>query len=486
MMNRIVFTALFLLVSIFSTVVGEAKQRPNIIFLLTDDHRWDMMGCAGNKIIKTPEMDALAKEGVRFKNAFVTTSICAASRASFFTGLHERTHRYTFGTYPIQSEHIAISYPVVLKRAGYRTGFVGKFGVGVQKGTEREMFDFFEKVDRNPYFKTMPDGSLRHATEIEGDKAIAFLDTVKKDEPFCLSVSFNAPHAEDNDPRQFFWTSESDGLYRDAKFVPPVTMTDEFFNRHPEFLKKSESRRRFHWRFDEAEKYQEMVRGYYRMISDVDRVIGRIRAALEERGMADNTIIILTGDNGYFLGDRGFADKWYIYERSIRVPLLVFDPRAPKSLRGKTPEAFALNVDLAPTMIELAGAQIPSLMQGRSLVPLLKDRKPKDWRTDFFYEHLMEADGVKFGRTVIPKSEGVRNERFTYVRWFESDPLVEELYDHTRDFEQQQNLIGDSKFSKVAQQLRQRTTEYRDLYGGPFVSNFAPRPDRRNSGAGRE
>lgn len=459
--------------------IADAVDRPNIVFILTDDHRWDMMGCAGNRIIQTPEMDRLAQEGVRFKNAFVTTPICAASRASIFTGLHERTHRFTFGTKPLSDEHARMSYPARLKRAGYRMGFVGKFGVGVEKEMTEEMFDSFVKVDRNPYFKKMQDGSERHATEIEGDKAIEFLGTVIEGQPFCLSVSFNAPHAEDNDPRQYYWTKESDSLYKNAKFPVPVTMTDEFFSRHPDFLKDSESRKRFHWRFDEPQKYQEMVRGYYRMISDVDRVIGRIRAALKERGLDDNTIIIFTGDNGYLLGDRGFADKWYIYEKSIRVPLIIFDPRAPKSQRGKTSEKMALNIDLAATILELASEKPSEAMQGRSLVPLLKGKTPRDWRTDFFFEHLMEADGVKFSKARIPKSEGVRNERFSYVRWFESDPLIEELYDHKRDFEQVHNLIDDPKFAKTAEQLRKRTVELRALYGGPFVSNVAPRAERK-------
>jgi arylsulfatase A-like enzyme len=474
--------ALLLRALVFALIIASsahAAERPNIIFVLTDDHRWDMMGCAGNKIIQTPHMDALARDGVRFKNAFVTTPICAASRASILTSLHERTHRYTFGTNPLRDEHVAMSYPAVLKKAGYRTGFVGKFGVGVENGATETMFDSFEKVDRNPYFKTLPDGTKRHATEIEGDKAIEFLDAVKPGQPFCLSVSFNAPHAEDNDPQQYFWTKESDHLYEGVKFPLPRTMTEEFFNQHPVFLKQSESRVRFKWRFNEPQKYQEMVRGYYRMISDVDRVIGRIRTTLEQRGLAENTIIILTGDNGYFLGDRGFADKWYIYEKSIRVPMIVFDPRAAKSQRGKTPEAMALNIDVAPTILELAGENIPTAMQGRSLVPLFNGRRPKDWRTDFFFEHLLEADGVKFSRTRIPQSEGVRTERYTYVRWLQSEPLVEELYDHVRDFEQERNLIDERKFSKVADELRNRTTELRDLYGGPFVSNASPRRERK-------
>lgn len=443
-----------------------AAERPNIVFLLADDMRWDMMGCAGNPIIHTPHLDMLAADGSRFTNSFVTTAICAASRASILTGLHERTHRYTFGTKPIAAEHIALSYPALLQEHGYHTGFVGKFGVGVPPGATKEMFDSFAPLDRNPYWKKQPDGTEKHLTDIEGEKAIEFINAAKPGKQFCLSVSFNAPHAEDNDPKQFFWQKEVDESYRHAKFPVPATMAAEFFDRHPDFLKDTESRVRFKWRFDEPRKYQEMVAGYYRMITGVDLVVGRIREALVKKGLAKNTVIVFTADNGYFLGERGFADKWYIYEPSIRVPLVIYDPRAGKERRGKTIDAMALNVDLSPTLLELAGVPVPKQVQGRSLVPLLRGQKPQDWRTDFFYEHLFE-------RNNIPKSEGVRTERYTYVRWFEQKPVVEELYDHVVDFEQVKNLIADPKFADVRDRLRRRTTELRDAYGGPYRPNPA-------------
>ena len=457
-----------MLLAVLSATPGDARPpvRPNVVFVLADDMRWDMMGCAGNPIIKTPHLDALARDGVRFENAFVTTAICAASRASILTGLHERTHRYTFGTKPVTAQHVAISYPVLLRKAGYRTGFVGKFGIGVPPGGAKEMFDSFVPLDRNPYWKKQPDGTEKHLTDIEGEKAVEFINACKPNEPFCLSVSFNAPHAEDNDPKQYFWQKEVDDLYRDTKFPVPKTMTDEFFEAHPAFLKETESRVRFKWRFDEPKKYQEMVAGYYRMISGVDLVVGRIRAALKAKALDENTVIVFTADNGYFLGERGFADKWYIYEHSIRVPLLVFDPRAAKADRGRVVSRMALNVDVSPTLLELAGVAVPKEVQGRSLAPLLKGEVPRDWRTDFFYEHLFE-------RKNIPKSEGVRTERYTYVRWFEQKPVVEELYDHVADFEQVTNLIADPKFADVRDALRKRTTDLRDQYGGPYRPNPA-------------
>lgn len=441
-------------------------NRPNVVILLADDMRWDAMGCAGNAIIKTPHLDALAKNGVRFSSAFVTTAICAASRASILTGLHERTHRYTFGTRPITAEHIRSSYPVLLRNAGYRTGFVGKFGVGVPPGAVKEMFDSFTPLNRTPYWKKQADGSEKHLTDIEGERAIEFLNSCKPGEPFCLSVSFNAPHAEDNDPKQYFWQKEVDELYREMRFPVPKTMTDEFFRAQPEFLRKSESRVRFNWRFDEPKKYQEMVAGYYRMISGVDLVIGRIRAALLKRGLADNTVIVFLSDNGYFLGERGFADKWYLYEPSVRIPLIVLDPKAEQTRRGIVVDKIALNIDVAPTVLEMAGVRVPRDYQGTSLGPFITGTPPSSWRTDFFYEHLFE-------RSNIPKSEGVRTERFTYLRWFERNPVVEELYDHKADPDQVRDLIADPRLAEIRDRLRRRTTELRDAYGGPYRPNPA-------------
>lgn len=448
--------AIFSLVST-DVAAQDAAARPNVLVLLTDDQRFDMLGCAGNRIIQTPAIDTLARNGTRFANAFVTTSICPTSRASIFTGLHERTHGYSFGTKPLAERHVLQSYPALLKKAGYRVGFVGKFCVGVPKGMTAVMFDSFIPLPRSPHFRKQADGTEKHFLDVEADRAIDFLDTLKPGQPFCLSVSFNAPHAEDSDPRQFIWPRSCDGLYADAVFPVPKSMADDFFRAQPRFLRESESRVRFHWRFDEPKKYQDMVRGYYRLITGIDRAIGRIMAALKNRGLAENTIIIFLSDNGFFLGERGFADKWYIYEYSIRIPLIIADPRLPRQRRGKTSEHMALNIDIAPTILELAGGKPARNMQGRSLAPLLRGDAAADWRTDFFYEHL-------FVRKNIPRSEGVRNERFSYVRWIDQKPLVEELYDHRADFEQTKNLIDDARFRDALERLRRRTGELRERY----------------------
>jgi arylsulfatase A-like enzyme len=373
MTMRLIHRPHLLLALTVLTIVGRPVSaadapatRPNLLFVLSDDQRWDTMGCAGNRVIRTPHLDQLAADGVRFRNAFVTTAICAASRASILTGLYERTHRYTFGTPPIRPAHVADSYPAVLKRAGYRTGFVGKFGVGVEKQATAELFDSFVPLNP-PYIKKQRDGSERHLTDLEADAAVRFLDSVKPGEPFCLSVSFNAPHAEDNNPRQYAWTRETDALYADDVIPPPPSMSDDVFRAQQPFLQKSESRVRFNWRFDEPAKYQAMVKGYYRMISGVDAAVGRLRAELARRGLAGDTVIVYTSDNGYFLGERGFADKWYIYDPSVRVPLIVYDPRAAKTAAGRTAEAVALNLDVAPTLLDFAGVPAPAGYRGRTL-----------------------------------------------------------------------------------------------------------------------
>ena len=309
-------------------MTASAADQPNIIFFLSDDHRWDHLGCAGHPILKTPNLDALAAKGTRFSNAFVTTSICAASRATIFTGLYERANKHTFRTVPISQQHCDASYPQLLKQAGYRTGFVGKFGVGVQPGTQAKWFDKYVPLNRNPYHKKQPDGTTRHVTEIAGDHAVEFLESNSDDKPFSLSVSFNAAHAEDSDKKDHFpWPKAMDGMYDELTIPEPIMNSTEIYDAHPDFLKTSLNRQRFFWRWDTKDKYQRNMKAYYRMLTGLDNVIGRVLQKVEELGQTDNTVVIFCGDNGYYMGQRGFAGKWSHYEESLRVPMIVYDPR---------------------------------------------------------------------------------------------------------------------------------------------------------------
>jgi arylsulfatase A-like enzyme len=417
--------------------------RPNIVFLLTDDQRWDALGCMGNPIIRTPNVDELAARGVVFENAFVTTAICMTSRASILTGLYARSHGINDFASPLRPADFDRSYPALLREAGYRTGFIGKYGVGTPMPEDR--FDYWKGFAGQGRF--FPEGaSGRHLTSIHGDQAVEFLEGCRPDRPFCLSVSFKAPHAEDPAPDQFLYDPALAPLYRDVHIPPPKTAAPEYFERQPPYIRDSEGRNRWKWRFDDPEKYQKMVKAYYRLITGVDVVVGRVRQALADAGLAKNTIIVFTSDNGFFLGERGMADKWLAYEESIRVPLVVYDPRQPGG--GRRRREMALNIDMAPTMLDLAGVPVPRGMQGRSLRPLLGKAQPA-WRREWFYEHHFIHKG-------IPRSEGIRTEGWKYFRYIDADPVREELYDLRRDPLEETDLAGEARFRDRLGEMRGR------------------------------
>jgi arylsulfatase A-like enzyme len=426
--------------------ITNLEEKPNIVFLLTDDQRWDALGYAGNDIIHTPGMDKLAAEGVYFPNAFVTTPICAASRASILSGMYERTHGMTFNTPPLSKKYVDISYPQLLKEAGYYNGFIGKFGMWLENKLDTGLFDVYDPYGTGFYWRQRGKGHV-HLTDLTGEKAVDFIKDAPGDRPFCLSVSYNAPHAEDNSPEQYIWPPDLDSLYNDITIPGPVLGEEKYFEEQPEFVKEGLNRVRWHWRFDSPEKYQRMVKGHYRMISGIDRTIGWIREALKEKGVDDNTIIIFMGDNGYFMGERGFAGKWLMYENSLRVPLVIYDPRMKDHL---TINKMALNIDIAPTILDYAGIPVPSEMQGKSLKKLIENEE-LPWRTDMFCEHL-------FDHKLIPQSEGYRTEKWKYFR-YRHHPGHEFLYDLEDDSMEINNLAGDPQHEDILKTLREKTDQ---------------------------
>ncbi len=419
-----------------------SRRRPSIVFLFTDDQRYDALSCAGNPIIRTPNMDWLAHNGLRFENAFVTTPICAASRASVFTGLYERKHGYTFTKPPIRKEYCDLSYPLLLRKAGYRTGFVGKFGVKVPDGVEDEWFDYY-RPSAYPYFKDI-NGKKKHLTDINMDRALDFIRKTGPEQSFCLSLSTWAPHAHDSEKQQYFWPSACDDLYRDVVIPSPELGEPSFFGSLPEFVKKSMNRERWFWRFDTPEKYQKMVKGYFRMISGVDMALGRLLNELKRLDRHKDTIIILMSDNGYFLGERGFAGKWTMHDLSIRVPLIIYDPRMANARRGKIDSSLVLNVDIAPTILDLAGLSVPLEIQGKSLVPFL-DRSIANPHKEILTEHLWD-------HPEIPQTEAVRTEQWKYIR-YPQHPEFQELYDLQNDSIEKNNLAFDNRHSEIRAKL---------------------------------
>lgn len=452
MQNKI-NTLLLILVTILGPSILQGQQRPNIIFILTDDQRFDALGYQGNSLIHTPEMDKLAESGTYFKNAMVSTPICAASRVSIFTGLYERTHRFTFQTGNVRQSYMEQTYPKLLKEAGYHTGFYGKFGIRYNR--PEDMFDQYESYDRNGaykdrrgyYYKTLGKDTV-HLTRYTGQKALDYIDQAQPGQPFCLSLSFSAPHAHDQAKDQYFWQETTDGLLQNMEMPGPELGEDKYFNEQPAFVRAGFNRLRWTWRYDTPEKYQHSVKGYYRMISGIDLEIGKIRKKLQEKGLDKNTVIILMGDNGYFLGERQFAGKWLLYDNSIRVPLIIFDPREEQH---QDIEELAQNVDVPSTIVDLAGLEVPSTWQGTSLLPVVQRKSRSIQRDTVLIEHLWEFEN-------IPPSEGVRTKEWKYFRYV-NDQSFEELYNLNEDPKEINNLAKDPKYRTTLEELRRKCNE---------------------------
>ena len=420
---------------------------PNILFLLTDDQRFDMFGAGGNPVVRTPNMDRLANEGVLFTNNYVTTSICAVSRASFFTGLYARCHGIHGFANPLSEQLHALSYPARLREAGYYTGFIGKYGVGRAAHID-------DAASRYDYFQGWPGQGQylvpgrAHMTEHLGNQAIDFLEGLPADRPWNLSVSFKAPHVQDQIDPYFINDPRLDNMYDGLRLQPFPHMDGSYYESLPEFLKEgTESRIRWVRRFGTPEKWEESVKRYYALIHGVDIQVGRMLEKIGENGQLDNTVVIFTGDNGFFLGERGWAGKWYMHEESIRTPMIVRDPRL-SHRAGTRRSEMTLNIDVCPTILDAAGLAVPESMNGRSLMPLARGES-MEWRQEWFYEHLFEHPRV-------PKSEGVHTGDWKYFVFPESEPLHEEMYHLAVDPQETINLADSADDSDRLAKLRSR------------------------------
>lgn len=456
---------------------NQISNKPNIIFILTDDQRFDALGYAGNELISTPEMDKLAKEGTYFENAMVTTPICAASRASILTGLYERTHNFNFQTGNIRDSYMDDSYPTILKNNGYRTAFYGKYGV--RYDDLEKQFDDFESYDRNNayddrrgyYYKTLGKDTV-HLTRYTGQQALDYIDKADASQPFCLSLSFSAPHAHDSAKDQYFWQAETDNLLQGTTMPGPELGDDKYFEAQPQIVRDGFNRLRWTWRYDTPEKYQHSVKGYFRMISGIDREIGKIRSELTKKGLDKNTVIIFMGDNGYFLGERQLAGKWLMYDNSVRVPLIVYDPRIKEHHDSGE---LALNIDVPSTILDLAGLKVPKTWQGKSLMPIVSGKTKSLERDTVLLEHIWEFEH-------IPPSEGLRTKEWKYFRYV-NDKSIEELYHLKKDPQEIENLANTKKYADTLKAFRQKTDEliskYSDSYSdGPdnLIIEFIRQP----------
>lgn len=418
----------------------------NILVLYADDWRHDTLGVAGNPVVQTPHLDALAHEGFRFTHNCVTTSICGVSRATLFTGQYMSRHgcrAFTaFGT------PWAETYPGLLRSSGYWVGHVGKWHNGEFPAEEYD----YGKSYFGVHWCEMEDGSRVHVTQRNEDDALEFLQSRPADKPFCLTVAFFATHAEDKNPEQYLPQPQSMSLYEHQSIPVPPNATEESWRRLPSFFnEKNEGRNRWTWRFDTPAKYQHMMKNYYRLATEVDTVCGRLLKELEHQGVLDQTLVIFTTDNGYYHGEHGLADKWYPHQESIRVPLMVRDPRMPAERKGGTSEAFTLSIDLAPTILEAAGVDPPPGMQGQD-ISALYTHQTDEWRQDFFYEHPTYRDA-----SFIPASEALVEKDWKYFYWPEQG--VEQLFCLADDPREEHDLADDPAQSDRLERMRRRFAE---------------------------
>jgi arylsulfatase A-like enzyme len=429
-----------------------AGQPLNVVLVVIDDARWDALGVAGNPVVQTPRMDAIAKDGVRFEQARVTTSICMVSRASLLTGQYMSRHGITAFGREIAPAAFASTFPALLRGAGYWTGYVGKYGVGTPR---QEDFDFLRAYEGTHWMEDGRGGRV-HVTEKNARDSLDFLRGRPKGQPFALTVGFFAAHAEDKAPEQYLPQDWSAPLYAGVTIPPPLRGDPKYRAALPAFLSSeaNEGRVRYHWRFDTPESYQAYMTRYYRLLTELDAAVGRIVDELEAQGAYDNTLVVIVGDNGYFQADRGLADKWYPYEESIRVPLVVRDPRLPVGQRGITRGQLALNIDVAPTLVAAAGLPVPAVMQGQDLGPLYLRAQPPAWRDEFFYEHP-----TVLGKDRIPSSQAVVSRVWKYVEWPEHD--YRQLFNLEDDPGELRNLVDDKAHEGERKRQREQLQRWR-------------------------
>src|SRR5215470_7725298 len=430
--------------------------RPNLVFFLGEGVRWDESSLAGNQLLETPNIDRIGREGVVFKNAFVTNALCLPSRATILSGMYS----HTTGAVDNQHSKVPDSFPIItdlIYKAGYEIAFVGKSHVqgALMDRYWDYYFGFYGQADyQNPVITEGVKGKFGEAhpyNEYVDDlltrRAVEWLQQSHA-KPFCLFLWFYAPHAPFDRPLRM--VNDFNGVP-----IPKPSSFDEYLAGYPGKPKGVvDALNKIGWQFlrvDEPRSLEELVKDHYCGVQSNDEDIGKVFAALENKGVLDDTAILWSSDHGFFLGEHRFYDKRLMYEPSIRVPLMIRYPRRIKG--GTTSEKMALNLDIPPTLLDLAQVPIPGAFQGKSLMPLV-ERNDVDWRKDWLYEYY-EYPAYEN----IPPNRGVRTERYKYIEYFTQDAY--ELYDLESDPNEMHNLYGDPKYADLTVQLRQRLEELR-------------------------
>ncbi len=437
----------------------EAPPRPNMVVVLVDDLRWDEIGCAGHPFVETPHVDRLARDGARFDNAFATTPLCSPVRASLLTGLYTHAHGILDNTNRSDASHRSATFPRMLRADGYETAFIGKWHMG-NDPTPRPGFDYWVSIKGqgetlNPeIYENGKLGQVQgYITDVFTDRALQFIEQ-DREEPFVLYLSHKAIHPN---LKQYDDGSISDPSA--AVFIPAERheklYADQPVPRRPNVGDDLEGKPALARKIDglpplgpETGTSDETIRDRLRMLAAVDEGLGRLLDALEKRGELDDTIVVFTSDHGYFNGEHGLSvERRLAYEEAIRIPLVIRYPRLIPP--GTTRDELVLSIDLAPTLLDLAGTEAPAPMHGRSLVPLLAG-EAADWRTSFLVEY--NTDTV-FPRVLNMGYKAVRTERYKYIHYLDLKGM-DELYDLESDPREMNNLIAEPSARPVLRELK--------------------------------
>ncbi|WP_397571111.1 sulfatase [Schlesneria sp. T3-172] len=426
------------------------QNRPNIVFLMTDDQPAGAVGCYGNKDVITPNLDSIARDGIRFQNHYVTSAICMASRSTVLTGLYEYRHGCNFERGNLERRFLANSYPAQLRAAGYYTGFAGKIGFDLEgepfDHLEREFDEWAGGPGQTEYETIKNKGIAKyadrypHCSRAYAAWAADFLKAAKRSgRPFCMSISFKAPHLPFRpDPLDLARYERKTEFARPANYgmengrhLSPQSQTSRAATSYREWITK----------------YDETAKLYYALITGVDEAVGMIRRSLEGEGLSENTIIIFTSDNGYNCGAHGFGDKVLPYEEASKVPLIIYDPRTPREKRGEVRTALTANVDISPTIVELAGIPNLSEIDGKSLVPVIAEA-----------DHSVRASLPLFNFWGIKtaQSMAIVTPHWKYIYWYHAGPAqpAEELFQIAQDKLEMQNLIANPEYAEELAHLR--------------------------------
>ncbi len=460
---------LLTLTAIISAFISCSKpaEKPNFIIIFTDDQRTHTLSSYNEACpIETPNIDQLAHNGIRFLNGFVPSPICGVSRASLISGQYMSNHGVKRFQKPLPEESFAQGYPTLLKNAGYFLGMFGKYGFGITA----EQIDCFDVYDadtgQGPPFRKYK-GETLHDSEWLTRMTIDFLDSLPGDQPFCIQLNYKAPHPT------AVPAPEDDGKLADYPFARVPTDTPEDHAKLPKFVQTGYGNQSYNTMFGTDEKMQHYLSQYYEKIMSVDRSVGDIIRILEEKGLAENTVIIFLSDHGTHFGEKQLGAKWSPYEPSLRIPFIVYDPRSKQ--KGVVSDEMVISLDVAPTLLDMAGLTVPQTMDGVSLKPLVNGKKTT-WRQHFFFEHFVSPNRPRY----IPRNDGVRTLNTKYARWIDLNPIVEEFYDLEKDPQETNNLINHPDYSRHIAEARNLYTTWRMKY--PLDIDYRPYQPYSQSG----